>query len=65
MTNWTPHADGFVNGDVGVFPFHFGSWEVWVKTDREWRRHDALMPFETIEEAKAAASRIHGEDQKR
>lgn len=34
---WTPRTDGFVNGDVGVFPALFGAWEVWHKIDGEWR----------------------------
>jgi hypothetical protein len=35
MAKWESHADGFVNGDVGVFPYLFGSWEVWIRINGE------------------------------
>jgi len=28
---WVPKSDGFAYGDVAVFPFHFGCWEVWAR----------------------------------
>lgn len=52
---WIPPRDGFVCGDVGVFPFLLGSWEVWRRREGEWQREPSLLPFKTIDEAKAAA----------
>lgn len=58
MSEWTPHSDGYINGTVGVFPFLFGSWEVWVKEGGEWQAHKPLQPFKTMDEAKAAAEAL-------
>lgn len=33
---WTPYVDGFVKGNVGVFPGHFGSWDVWGNFGGKW-----------------------------
>lgn len=58
---WTRHADGWVCGDVGVFPYLFSSWEVWVRTGGEWECYRPLMPFNNIEAALAAALEVaHG-----
>jgi hypothetical protein len=33
---WTPYVDGFVYGNIGVFPGHFGSWDVWDNFGGKW-----------------------------
>ena len=60
---WTSHVDGFVSGDVGIFPGFFGSWEVWERVSGEWQQVEPLVCAEkagsreeTIEEAKRLAT---------
>lgn len=34
---WTPYKDGFIKGNIGVFPsIGTGAWEVWDKFSGEW-----------------------------
>jgi hypothetical protein len=56
VDGWIPHSDGFIKGNVGVFPYLSG-WEVWDNIDGEWRPRANLPPFRTIEAAKAAAEK--------
>jgi hypothetical protein len=37
---WTPHVDGFVKGNIGVFPYFFGSWTVWDNFSGEWQESE-------------------------
>lgn len=63
MDRWSPHCDGFISDHIGVFPYLFSSWEVWVKVESEWKCYDDLQPFKTIEEAKAAANELRTDGQ--
>lgn len=56
--NWVRYKDGWVCGDVGVFPYLFSSWEVWVREGGEWAPKHDMMPLKTIEAAKAAALEV-------
>ncbi len=39
---WEPYVDGFVKGDVGIFPGFGGAWVVWNKVDGEWSQSEPL-----------------------
>ena len=64
MSDWQPHHGGFIKGNIAVFPFHFGSWEVWYRPSpySDWTevKPSIIVPAgknraETIERAKRAA----------
>ena len=40
--DWKPHYDGFILGDLGVFPC-IGGWAVWEKVEGEWREVDPFL----------------------
>lgn len=59
---WVKQSDGWVRGDVAVFPGYFGAWEVWARgIDGDLSRVKGVPAVkraslgETIEAAKAAA----------
>jgi hypothetical protein len=61
MTEWRSHADGFVHGDVGVFPYLFDSWEVWIYENGEWKALEGHPLYKEFSDAQAAALTIKGQ----
>ena len=51
---WKRHVDGYICGDVGIFPYSMGSWEVWERVAGRWHPRLGIRPFHSLEEAKAA-----------
>lgn len=40
---WTKHADGFVCGDIGVFPAIPDAWAVWENVAGEWQEVEPFL----------------------